>query len=440
MLSQTTKTCFLISIGLLSSCMRGPTTPEKSEIAVPASANTQLQGNEGGNGGDVVLNHKKGAWFLTEFNEENPFSRDDESIRKIRTCIKVSRDFGVNTDAAKTLIEEVSKTWLQYLKRQNIFIHTDGKKFRPATKLYWEECSESTDLQILLGVLDTSVNEHLQYFVKPMGYAWQTKSDSLTGWGKGYIWIAPPYSQNASFPRWGSGLSTGADALAGQAQLRQILLHEFGHVIGNDHVPSTIMRADIISHIASDPEGLRWAKKYAEDYTYKNFPEGVIDGETKLLLSRVCYGKNENGDCINSVEARMLNQGSEYWPDPVAIELLFGRAEFKSIMLYLALSMRPDGTQYFDAQYLGFKGSSPIQKKIRIEISEDPLFSENESKLFLMLLGKSQFFLRSAGNDVLSGTFQIEDKTFPVLLQRASKNQAITKLWILMNGRRIRLN
>jgi hypothetical protein len=429
---------FLIFALLLSACTQSSKPSEMVREPSP------LQGNEGGNGGDKRLQQNLGAWFLTEVSEgESLFSKEDLSVRKINVCLRKAPHFGVSEEAARTMVEETVSVWQKYIKIQNIFFISSGKKFRPATKLHWVECSETPDLQIVLGITDDVMKEHMRHFVRPIGYAWQTEVNKKTGWGRGYIWVAPPFSQSTNFPRWGSGKELGFDSFAEQAQFRQILLHEFGHVMGCDHVAGTIMRADILAHIASDPSGEKWAKKYEEDYTYHNFPSGTIDGESKLLHSRICYGKAEDGSCLNSVVARVLAPDPEHsWPDPFVIKQLFGKVNLESISFNLGLLTRPDGTQYFDVRYLGRVGHdpSPIERNLRIEIIETPLFSENDPRLFLMNLKEKQFALRAAGNDILNGTVQIDDKIFPALIQLAPRNGSVIRLWILDGARRIRLN
>jgi hypothetical protein len=114
------------------------------------------------------------------------------------------------------------------------------------TKSTGGECDGSEDLRIYAGVSDARVKQDKTAFDSPLGFAQPESYDEKSGWGRGYIWIAP------------------APELANPYALYAVLLHEIGHVFGMSHIAGTIMDAhlaDQISAAARAGQSLPWEKE-----------------------------------------------------------------------------------------------------------------------------------------------------------------------------------
>jgi len=392
-------------------------------------------GNEVGNGGDVIATLPAEAWFLSEIDErEDTFSHRPSDRRAVDVCLRISPDFGLTVEEAKELFEEATATWHRYLNAQDIHLKKDGKKFRPATRLDWVDCSKSPSLEILLGVSDARVNEHRRKFVNPIAYAWPTSPGGNSGWGKGYLWFSPRNSHAPNFPNWKSG------TLADKSHFLQTAIHEWGHVVGCDHVAGTIMRPDILAYLQKDAGGDSFARRYADNQIRHNLLLGNIDGELQLMLSRICFGK-EGDECLNDVETRLLNEGGDLWPDDLALRLIFGAQRPKTVKMSVELRTRSDGTQRIVLDYVGYATrTSPEQVKYSIELPNPPFSNRRDPQLFRMRLGTLTHSYRAAGDTVLDGNIVINGLKYTALVQRAPEVSALTRVWFVHENRRIRLN
>lgn len=158
-----------------------------------------------GNGGDDIQPIDGAAWF--------------PSGRTIRACIESESNFEFSRTELQTLIEGSFQGWIQYLK---------SKMYLPpiATRLeVAANCSEA-DLTFYFGIDSRRLRQLRAKYFHPTAFAERISHDQ-NGWSRGLVWVKT------------QDLPWTSDRLFG------ILTHELGHILGCDHVPGTIMQAEI---------------------------------------------------------------------------------------------------------------------------------------------------------------------------------------------------
>jgi hypothetical protein len=205
------------------------------------------------------------AWFISE-----------SFGKKIKTCYVVSDDFGTAPAKIEAAIVQASNTWGKYLVAK--IIEWDGRPTIGSTPeqpnyIDWDislmsACDGSEDLKIYFGVKDAQVQKALLQYNLPYAFS-QPTGDSSQLWGKGFIYVATP--QEVSAPSWDTG-----NHLVG------VLLHELGHVLGNGHLDSTIMDADLADALQdTDPtdtlDQIDQTREVVSCFTCGQTYTGVVD-------------------------------------------------------------------------------------------------------------------------------------------------------------------
>jgi hypothetical protein len=161
------------------------------------------------------------AWFLG-------------ADRTVKVCYELAPGFGVDPALVPIEIARAFATWADYIGTRNLTFPT----LAPATKVdVRTKCQGGEDLRFYFNMSSPEVEREKLLYEDPIALAHRTSYDPATGWGRGFIWfsaggeVAPPLGWKAR------------DAFFG------VLLHEVGHVLGNGHVPGTIMAADLFQRI-----------------------------------------------------------------------------------------------------------------------------------------------------------------------------------------------
>lgn len=238
-------------------------------------------------GGDDLLPSDGSAWFL--------------GTKPIRACVEMSSDFGPSELEVRKTILKVFETWKQYIAKKDInrdprpedlsSLGSDldlggynnprdvlsgaagGQRLATRSQLL-SACDGTEDLKFILGLENEEVRQAKKNFSRPIAFAQRTSYDTKLGWGKGYIWVAPP-----SKTRGGKNVWTLSSSLLG------VLLHEVGHVYGNSHVEGTIM-GESVPMAAS--EGNENAEAFA------NWMFTQIDQDHELFYCHFCNFHFEN--------------------------------------------------------------------------------------------------------------------------------------------------
>lgn len=172
--------------------------------------------------GDQANSHY--AWFV---------DRD----RQVNYCIQRDDNFSDSNIDARQIIEDAVQTWREYYEH-----HSDIKDmYRYSTNfVYSEICNSDIDLVFYLGVDSEEVKRAPEYheFSNPdysVSFQHLSEYDIAKGFGKGFVWFSGRCSNwNREF------------------ELRAGILHHLGHILGNDHVPGTIMQESIVPGSGSD--------------------------------------------------------------------------------------------------------------------------------------------------------------------------------------------
>jgi hypothetical protein len=194
-------------------------------------------------GGDNINDDSGAAWFLG-------------SDRLIRACFELGSGFGVSGDSAKREIEGAFAAWRDYIDRKlprgGL---THGNRFPSlATQVVVSNrCVGNEDLVFYFGITNEEIRLAKAKYDNPTAFAFRRSYDPKKRWGQGWVWFAPPASvfPKEGFPDWspqGSGIVTPETGPQPWV-LRTMLMHEVGHVLGNSHVPGTIMSERISEYM-----------------------------------------------------------------------------------------------------------------------------------------------------------------------------------------------
>lgn len=212
---RSSKLILLFASWLLVSCSQQMLTPG-------ASPSSRLGGGTDlGNGSDWIPETSRAHWF------------PKQGKTPVEYCIEVSPTFGKSAAELATLVDLTFGQWDSYIDEKKL-----PSRFLSITALYVGECAENTPLRFYFGVEGEGVSEVLPGYRKPFGIAKFNPQSK-----KGFVWIAESSRYEASLPDWTQ-----------DRFLLTELLHEVGHIYGNEHVPGTVMREHLAYELPSLPE------------------------------------------------------------------------------------------------------------------------------------------------------------------------------------------
>jgi hypothetical protein len=187
-------------------------------------------------GSDLIDPQDRSAWFV------------NGAQRKIRICYEVSPDF--SAPSSIQLDQELThalQAWKEYaFTKEAVWVDNNQKPgFNP--EISFDPiirnapvggCSDGdTDLTVYFGVENPRVTQVLAVHTRPVAFAMRTDYSVDNGWGKGFVWFAAK-PEGRAWPD--------------EAALYGEVLHELGHVCGNDHASGTIMDENIAHLLFAD--------------------------------------------------------------------------------------------------------------------------------------------------------------------------------------------
>lgn len=202
----------------------------KQEITGPSGTKPSLSGSgtDVGSAGDNYPDERLAAWFVGEQSS-------------VRACVEVAPDFGAAETAARGAVKGAFLAWSNYIRSHRINQVRKASQ-RLSTQVEWlSSCEGSPDIRFYLGVEPAEVKEARQGPYNPTAFTYRASFDRSRPWGTGFIWVAKQGAIRAGFPDWRL-----------EGRLHAVLMHEIGHVYGNEHVPGTIMTAEISELLQSD--------------------------------------------------------------------------------------------------------------------------------------------------------------------------------------------
>jgi|GEM_PF-7068384 len=193
-----------------------------------SSTKPMLQGgNSTGVGGDAVDDRLMSAWFYGQ--------------EPIITCYNSLEMFGASDIEITSAIEAAVLKWKNYFIQKKI--NTGDRKNHINTNFKLKgKCKGDEDLVFHFGtgpifgnIQDLKASSTLR---QPIAYVNKTHLSRDQRWAKGYVRLVHSNYYAFGLPNWEN---SGA--------LEIMLLHEFGHVLGFIHEPSTIMDGALISRL-----------------------------------------------------------------------------------------------------------------------------------------------------------------------------------------------
>lgn len=232
-------------------------------------------GGANGGGTDHLPEDFGVAWFL-----------QDTSPRFVNVCLEHDpKKFPLDPQTVKEPFLRAVKKWSSYIAARDIYEGDEEEVenqnpviLRIVTDFRFVDSCANADLTIYLGVENKEINDIRAGMFDPYAFAYRQSYDPLKGWGKGFIWISGPNQQGEFFWDKNEGLN-----------LDGVLLHELGHVLGNEHLDGTIMDSRFGEHLSDYeiPAGnfyydwykylmtnIDWNNEVVQQMTSGKFPEG----------------------------------------------------------------------------------------------------------------------------------------------------------------------
>ena len=236
-------------------------------------------GGANGGGTDHLPDDFGVAWFL-----------NDVPARHVKVCVQHDAEkFPMAAELIKAPFMEAVQQWATYINKHEIYEsdidpddeeeNIEPEKLQLVTDFRFVSDCKTADLTIYLGVENKEINDIRNTMFDPYAFVHRSSYDKKQGWGKGMIWLKG-YDENQQF-FWDKNENLN---------LKGVLLHELGHIFGNEHLDGTIMAADFGEELyAFDiPEdsdfawkwlrfhmtNIDWNNEIVQQLTSGKFPEG----------------------------------------------------------------------------------------------------------------------------------------------------------------------
>lgn len=235
-----------------------------SWIAIAIAATQFAWAGADSGGGDNFKPEHGAAWF-------------EDSAKDFTRCYESASDFGASEAEVDAAFQKALGKWRDYFDSRGLtkaYIPIASSKGFSLSSTLLPKCDGTEDLKIYLGVKDARVKKAAEAYDNPTAFPYRDSFDNKTMWGKGFIWMAKEGSIKSSpkFPAWNSD------------QLLTILLHEVGHVLGSEHMNSTVMDARISEIMLNSLDPRSGSRPISE-----------IDGQWELIQCAKCsYTKKLN--------------------------------------------------------------------------------------------------------------------------------------------------
>lgn len=180
-------------------------------------------------------------------------------------CVERAKDFSISEEEFKKTFKEVLETWRNYYYHKRPFLNPKTATISTfITPMFG--CDDKFPFKIYLGLETPEITTAKKKFHKLYGLTISKNPDfGDRGPQEGYMWLADP---KIAYPK------------SHNRSFYAMLLHEMGHVFGNDHAADTIMTPTIVSEIDNAIPELGVSK---DDLSYYNY-FSEIDGNRMLFF------------------------------------------------------------------------------------------------------------------------------------------------------------
>jgi hypothetical protein len=184
-----------------------------------------IAGDRAGNGTEDGENI---SWFLGQ--------------APVKYCIELNPDpagpgyfsYSFGKSGIEIAVKEAIKEWADYIEKKKVYSDQILDKQINLNYVLSDKCDSSSDLIFYFGHDPESfpkIKLATSKLNKPYAVAYIETYSVLKNRGKGFVWI----NENNYYTPYSS------------SSLKSLLMHELGHILGNDHTPNTIMDSKIIN-------------------------------------------------------------------------------------------------------------------------------------------------------------------------------------------------
>jgi hypothetical protein len=189
-----------------------------------------------------------------------------DPTRKVGYCVSRSAQFGVSDERFDALLLEALSTWKEYLKARAYEAAPLSHKliFKVNSLQYEKRPCENADLIFFLGKMDHPKVKGVACGLKAPGAAFKIENKIAERWSRSLIWLSndgtlkKDLEENcaqsslneipAQYPDWKASENIN---------LKAVLIHELGHVLGFRHTDGSIM-SEKISRLIENPTRHTW--------------------------------------------------------------------------------------------------------------------------------------------------------------------------------------
>lgn len=280
------------------------------------------------------------------------FFRSSDPGKMILVCYEKAENFGVPDPVVVETLRWAFEKWDSYIEAKDLDYAVWGGSPGIVGKVSDEirkGCSGTEDLRVYLGVEHPDVTLLRPKFYNPYAFPAIVENASGTIWHKGLLWVSGlgGVKPELGIPDWTQGLPSVA-----YGAFKYMVLHEVGHIFGNEHVSQTIMTARI--------------GQWLEDWTRPGNSSGPtlskleIDQVENLIPN---LNLEESFTLARAYGCETLPSGGESCPDFRALEKAFEKIFGK----------KPLGKLKATAKRLEKPGSRPHERPDWVENGTGPI-------------------------------------------------------------------